>query len=326
LVEVIELKNCPACKSATLHPAFASETHRHNSLARMEKNLPAGVDAAFVRAFDKIHWKICGHCGLIFAGSRPPGTGSSPWYLPLFKISEERGYDTYPLPQSYVESKAKSNKRLYDIIAGQGLVPKNARLLHVRCATGELLRLAKENVGADVWGLDFFAACVTHANAMLGETRVAQMLEPEPQNPFPQKKFDVIIANHMATHAHDPATLMGHFRDWLADDGVLIVHNEPDHAQTLKSFRAYPRGINFFHKQLFTEDTFVSSMKSWGFEPVRIHVAGNDARKFEKNMMFACRRRDTHDGAKVDANKSVRLLKSWEWRRRIAELLRLVPA
>jgi SAM-dependent methyltransferase len=326
LVDIIELKHCPACQSAVLIPAFAHETKRHNSLARMGKDLPIGFDPVFVKAFDKIHWKICADCGLIFATTRPPGPGSGSWYLPLFKMSEERGYDTYPLPESYAASKAQSNKRLYEIITANELIAKGAHLLHVRCATGDLLKLAKENLEADVWGLDFFVACVTHANAMLGEPRVAQMLEPEPQNPFPQKKFDVIIANHMTTHAHDPVTLIGRFRDWLTDDGVLIVHNEPNHQETLKSFRAYPRGINFFHKQLFTEDTFMSSMKSWGFEPTRIKSTGDDARKFEKNMMFVCRKQGPQNSQKVDGNKSVRLLKSWERRRSISEFLRLVPA
>lgn len=307
-------------------PAFAKETRRHNSLNRLGRDLPPGIDPAFLKAFDKVHWSICKDCGLIFAGLRPPGAGSSAWYLPLFKHSEERGYDAFPLPGAYVASKAKSNGRLYDIIAARGLIRQGASLLHVRCATGELLRLAKQNLSADVWGLDFFAACVAHANTMLGETRVAQMIEPEPLNPFPQKKFDVIIANHMTTHAHEPAVLISRFRDWLNDDGVLIVYNEPDHQLTLKSFKAYPRGINFFHKQLFTEATFISSMRCWGFEPERILVTGDDARKFEKNMMFVCRKRGLSNVVKSDSKESASLLRSWEMRRRIAEFLRLVSA
>ena len=326
MVDVKELKHCPACGSAILVPAFAKEINRHNSLNRLARDLPLGVDPAFLKAFDKIHWSICKDCGLIFAGLRPPGAGSSAWYLPLFKHSEERGYDTFPLPGAYVASKAKSNGRLYDIITAHHLIQQGAILLHVRCATGELLRLAKQNQSADVWGLDFFAACVDHANKVLGEARVAQMTEPEPLNPFPQKKFDVIIANHMVTHAHEPAVLISRFRDWLADDGVLIVHNEPDHQLSLRSFKAYPRGINFFHKQLFTEATFISSMRCWGFEPERLHVTGEDARKFEKNMIFVCRKRELSNIAKSGAEKSARLLRNWETRRRIAEFLRLVSA
>jgi SAM-dependent methyltransferase len=324
LVKINDLKQCPACKSTALAPAFASESPAHNSLSRLGNDLPPGIDPAFLKAFNKIHWSICKDCGLIFAGLRPAGAGNSAWYLPLFKHSEERGYDSFPLPEKYVSSKAKSNARLYEIIAAKGLIPQGARLIQVRCATGELLRLAKQHLDADVWGLDFFSSCVAHANAILGETRVAQMTEPEPHNPFPQKKFDVIIANHMITHAHEPESLLGRFREWLSDDGVLIVYNEPDHQLTLKSFKAYPRGINFFHKQLFTEATFISSMRCWGFEPERIRVPGDDARKFEKNMMFVCRKQKPIKAAKGDWKQGARLLRGWETRRRIAKFLRLI--
>ncbi len=325
MVEVNELSACPACSSTNLLPAFAQETRRHNSVTRLADPTPPGVDPAIVKAFDKINWKICKNCGLIFAGRRPPsGNSIDSWYLTLFKISEERGYDVFPLPKAYVQSKAKSNAALLDLIMQHHSMAKGTRLLHVRCSTGELLKLAREKLDADAWGLDFFPSCVQHANAILGGDRVAQMRGPEPMNPFPQKTFDVIIANHMTTHSHDPAALMANFRKWLADDGVLIVHNEPDHQLTLKSFNAYSRGINFFHKQLFTEDTFISSLRSWGFEPTRIRGLGADARKLNKNMMFICRKRQPAKPENTGPQKSIALLKSWQFRRRIGDLLQLV--
>lgn len=324
MVDVIDLDRCPACSGRELVLAFASENGRHNSISRLDQKLPQELDPAFAKVFARLHWTICKSCALIFAARRPPGTGSSGWYLPLFKLSEERGYDIVPLPESYVQAKAKTAGRLLDIIASKGLIGKGAHVLQVRCATGQLLNLARQQFDADVWGLDYFPACIAHANAMLGENRVGPIIEPEPGNPFPQKIFDVIISNHMITHSHDPALLLSRYRQWLSKDGILVVHNELDHAKTLKSFKAYPRGINFFHKQLFTESTFISALRNWGFEPERVRPAGTDARKFEKNMMFVCRKREPALIANGDWRTSAALLRAWEGRRRIAEWLGIV--
>ncbi|NJM31512.1 MAG: class I SAM-dependent methyltransferase [Rhizobiales bacterium] len=324
MIEVVHVDRCVACGSKELRPAFAREDQRHTSLARLSGELPEGVDPAFLSTFTKIGWRICEHCGVIFAGNRPPAHGCESWYLPMFKLSEERGYDVSPLPESYVRGKAAGGAVLYGVLKERGLIARGARILHIRCATGELLRLAKENDGADVWGFDFFPSCVAHANEALGEDRVKLLEGPNPRISDCGVKFDLIVSNHMITHAHDPKLLALDLRGSLADGGALVTCNEPDHAKTLKSFRSYRRGINFFHKQLFSEETFVSSMRRWGYELERIAGTGGRARKLEKYMMFICRKSEPTHGPAGSAAKSAGLLRSWERRRRVAELLRLV--
>lgn len=327
MVHPIILNRCPTCGGGDFARVFRSEGVRHNSLARLDAaEAPQGVERGFYSDFDNPRWTVCKACGLAFAGVRPSNDGLEDWYLPLFKVCEERGYDTLPLPEDYVAGKRETHDRLHGILDGAGLIPSGARLLHVRCATGGLLELARDRNGADVWGLDFFSSCAAYANLRLGEDRVAQMIAPEPENPFPQKVFDVIVANHMVTHSHDPAALIGHFREWLADDGVLVVYNEPDHALTLNSATAYPRGLNFFHKQLFTEATFIASMRAWGFEPTRVEVAGADAKKFQKNMMFACRKSASVAPPPGDWRGIAGALRGWSRKRRLTELLGLAPA
>jgi hypothetical protein len=126
----------------------------------------------------------------------------------------------------------------------------------------------------------------------------------------------------MITHAHDPALLVQEFRNWLKPNGVLVVMNEPDHQRTLKSFKAYPRGINFFHKQLFTEETFCSAMNQWGFSIERVLDAKQP--KLARNMMFICRQASPATHASSNAVASRKLLQSWAFRRRLAELIGLV--
>lgn len=327
MADPILVTHCPACAGGDFEPVFRAEGVRHNSLARLDPSeAPAGVDPGFYKIYGRPRWSVCKACGLAFAGLRPSDDGVEDWYLPLFKVAEERGYDTLPLPDDYVAGKTETHDRLYEVLSGAGLIPQGARLLHVRCATGGLLELARDKDGADVWGLDFFGACVAHANGRLGEDRVLQMTRPEPETAPGGKAFDVIVSNHMVTHSHDPAALMERFRGWLAEDGVLVVYNEPDHAVTLKNSGAYPRGLNFFHKQLFTEATFVASMRAWGFEPTRVTVEGPDARKFQKNMMFACRKREPLAPPRGDWRGIAGALRGWSRIRRVTELLGLAPA
>ena len=237
MIEIVNVNHCVACGSAELRFAFGREGRRHNSLARLSGDLPKGVDPRFLSAAARIAWKICGHCGLIFAGNRPPAEGCESWYLPMFKLSEERSYDESPLPDDYVRGKAKSGAALYGMLKARGLIARGARILHIRCATGELLRLAKENDGADAWGFDFFPSCVAHANGMLGEDRVKLLAGPHPRISGFGGKFDLIVSNHMITHAHDPKLLALELRESLASNGVLIVYNEADHARTLEGRR-----------------------------------------------------------------------------------------
>jgi SAM-dependent methyltransferase len=213
----------------------------------------------------QLSWMTCDFCDLIFAGQRPTDQNIESWYLELFKTSEERNYDSFPLPTEYVEGKKQSGADLFAKLNQQGLIPHSSRVLHIRCATGEFLRLAQNERACKVTGLDFFPSSVRHANDALGTNAVFQMRGPQPENPFPDEQYDLIVSNHMVTHAHDPAALMTNFRKWLKDDGVLVLMNEPDHALSLKSWKSYPRGLNFFHKQMFTASTFKSSLAGWGF-------------------------------------------------------------
>ncbi len=323
-MEIVEVKHCYACGSAVFEAAFAMETSRHSSLMRVDATGLSAAAQAAQKTFAKPSWKICCDCGLIFAGKRPSNESSEDWYLDLFKLSEERGYDVTPLPPDYILGKENSGKRLFDLLSTNGLVPKGGSVLHIRCATGTFLREAQNQFQAEIAGTDFFAAGVAHANAVLGGNVVKQMAGPQPNNPFPDRRYDLIVSNHMITHAHDPATLVRHFREWLKPDGVLVVLNEPDHGQKLKSLKAYPRGINFFHKQLFSEATFRSAMAQWGFslEPMQ-HA---NQKKRSRDMIFACRLAAPSDKPTSSAAASRMLLRQWSMRRRISEWLGLIKA
>jgi cyclopropane fatty-acyl-phospholipid synthase-like methyltransferase len=321
-LEIVDVKNCYACGSADFEKAFANETLRHNSLLRVRSADLSSVGLKVQSTFSKPNWTICAVCGLIFAGHRPGEQGTAEWYLDLFKMSEQREYDITPLPQGFVTSKAASGKKLFELLSSLGVIKQGASVLHVRCATGSFLELVRQHKQCEISGMDFFSACVQHANAALGTEIVHQMNGPQPENPIPERRYDLIVSNHMLTHAHDPAKLVQNFRQWLKPNGVLVVLNEPDHQQTLGSFKAYPRGINFFHKQLFSENTFRSAMAQWGFELER--VLDPRQSKLMRNMMFVCRQVTPNAKPRSTPKSSRKLLRNWALRRRFAELIGLV--
>ncbi len=318
-MEIVRVTHCYSCGSAELETAFASESRRHNSLMRVDSTKLSVAAREVQKVFALPHWKICSVCGLIFAGLRPGDKDTADWYLELFKISEERGYDTSPLPQEFVEGKEASAAKLFDLLTSQSLLQKGCSVLHVRCATGAFLAHARNRCDATVAGTDFFPSCVSHANAALGDDTVKLMTGPLPDNPFPDRRYDLIVSNHMITHAHDPAALVQRFSDWLKPKGVLFVMNEPDHAKKLLSLKAYPRGINFFHKQLFSEDTFRSAMSRWGFSLTGLEGQTQTRRK--RDLMYICKKAAGQIALTSSAAASRKLLRQWSLRRRLSELL-----
>jgi 2-polyprenyl-3-methyl-5-hydroxy-6-metoxy-1,4-benzoquinol methylase len=322
--EAVYLTSCPGCGGADLISVFGRETARHNSLTRLASNTgEAAKHNDILRQFAQVGWTVCKHCALVFARRRPASAGCTDWYVPLFKLSEERSYDVFPLPPEFVEGKRKGQETLFRHLLDTGCIKDGAKILHIRCATGELLRLARQVKRAEVWGADFFPACVRHASAQLGESRVAEITGPEPDNPFAPRKFDLIISNHMITHSHDPGLLLRRYHDWLSEGGLLVVYNEIDHTPFLRSFSAYRRGINFFHKQLFTRVTFISLLRRCGFEPVHQDANMGSKSKLAKNMLMTFRKERPCFPARQDYRSSLRMMRAWQLRRQIAGFLRL---
>jgi SAM-dependent methyltransferase len=130
---------------------------------------------------------------------------------------------------------------------------------------------------------------------------------PEPKHPFAIKTFDVIVANHFLTHAHDPRALMAYFRSILSEDGTLILYNELDHDLSLKSMTAYARGLNFFHKQLFTRKTLIGFVQACGFSVEDISTG-----KKAKYITLLCRKATAVATQKGDAAQASKLLQSWK--------------
>jgi SAM-dependent methyltransferase len=279
---MITLTSCPGCSHDRLIPALPGSGRSDNSLGRLlGRPLPIDINGFDLAAHAKSAWSVCGNCGLMFAANRPDAQGLESWYPPLFQLSEERGYNTWPLPPNYIGHFLESVRRAYPHL--------------------------------DAYGLEYFEHPARYAKQLMGESRVAQISTPEPKHPFPVKRFDVIVANHFLTHAHEPKAFLAYLRSILSDTGTLVITNELDHALSFKSLTAYPRGLNFFHKQLFTRATLIPFLASCGFSSIDISEAPG---KTPKYIMLLCRKAAEVPQAPQDSKPPLALIRGWRWKHR----------
>jgi SAM-dependent methyltransferase len=77
--------------------------------------------------------------------------------------------------------------------------------------------------------------------------------------------FDVIIANHMLTHAVRPRDFLAAVRERLRPGGHLYLYNEPDDAEYLSEGKSMFSTLNAFHLQTFDGKSLVRGLAANGF-------------------------------------------------------------
>jgi SAM-dependent methyltransferase len=304
------LQNCPACNHTGVQAVFPGLTG-DNTLARLlNEPLPFALPGFDLAAHATSDWHACKNCALLFARNRPDATGLDQWYPKLFQYSEERNYNIAPLPQAYLDGKARSAQKFFAEIESHGVFAKAKSLIHFRTGPGHFLAEAKKaHPGLDIYGLEYFEHPAAYARTLVGGDNIEVIALPEPKHGFARETFDVVVANHFLTHAHDPGALMTYFRQILSEDGTLVLYNELDHDLSLKSMTAYARGLNFFHKQLFSRQTLLPFVESCGFAVTDISTRKNG--KLPKYVTLLCRKAAAKPMQKSDHAAALKLLQSW---------------
>ena len=318
------LDQCPGCGHGEILAAFPGGPASDNSLGRLLKRADAPALPGFnLAAHARSEWSVCGHCALMFARSRPQADGLEAWYPPLFQLSEERGYNTAPLPQTYIDGKRRGAEKLFQDFDALGLFAGATSLIHFRTGPGHFLDIVRRKYPAlEVYGLEYFEHPAAFAQSLVGSNRVARISAPEPVSPFPVQRFDLIIANHFLTHAHEPRKFLGYLRGLLSDTGTLVLYNELDHDLSFASMTAYPRGLNFFHKQLYTRSSLNAFVRSCGFAPEEISKPKNG--KPSKYITLRCTPADPAPAPASEPEHALRLLRTWRRKHRLYRALRWV--
>ena len=320
--EWLSLSACPACG------------HRHftvvspwNKLILLEK----APDATSAR-YD---YAVCHACGILFASRRPSGERYRFLLQHFEEVTAKRGGEAVtnlvlnPRPLSdadrdqlrrlasrgvFVSDHSGLSRREYlapllrdrfenslhtDVI-GALLAPRGARVLEVRSRAGSIL----DGLRA-AWGAEVYAMPIWESQQFL--LREVYGIETSPPIDFDrfdipfEGAFDLVICNHMITHAVRVSDFLATIRGRLKPGGHLYLHNEPEDAEFLKSSQSMLATLNPLHLQAFDQASLVRALAANGFETVFV--------KHQKNqtLFLLARVAETAASAMSDAERQDRV-------------------
>ena len=285
--EWLTLTECPACG----HEHF-TVVSPWNKLILLEK----APDASSAR-YD---YAVCHACGILFASRRPSGHRYRFLLQHFEEVTAKRGGEAVtnlvlnPRPLSdgdreqlrrlasrgvFVSDHSGLSRREYlapllrdrfenslhtDVI-GALLQPRGARVLEVRSRAGSILDGLRSAWGADVYAMPIWES----QQFLLGEVYGINTSEPIDFDHFAipfEGRFDLVICNHMITHAVRLSEFLGTIRRKLAPGGHLYLHNEPDDAEFLKGSQSMLATLNPLHLQAFDRASLVRALTANGFE------------------------------------------------------------
>lgn len=216
-------------------------------------------------------YHACLDCGLIFARRRQ-SLESVALFYEWFAYLEKRDYAVYPPSKTYLEAKSQAASSHIGFLADNGMLSPGMTIAHVRCDAGSLLAQIRDQFpDCNLYGFDYFDSNIRYAH----DQRLDDVyrLNPAHLNLADGTAFDLIICNHIFTHAFDPIADLQLLYEALKPSGVLYVYGEIDHF-----LRFQPKGpyyqwvaLNNFHKQLFSPESLEVFMNKGGFSIEAMH-------------------------------------------------------
>ena len=254
------LNECPLCSNPELELV-----HRPNNLQNPEAR--GEVPAEWGRS----DYSFCSRCGLISARQRQD-PGSVADFYDEFNRLERRHYVTYPLPEKYIENQTVLANGLFEASAARTKHLEEPVVLNLRSECGIVLERFRRGLATEqVYALDHFETNCRYATEDLHLPHVAVLMPGTPNIPesWPPR-YDLVLANHMLTHALDLRRCMEILKALLKPGGMLLCYNEIDHAKMLLRHGVYKRGLNSFHTQLFSPKSFENLFRVCGLELVHL--------------------------------------------------------
>jgi SAM-dependent methyltransferase len=289
---IIELTACSVCG----HGAFTPVCEFNRFL--LSEAVP---DAAAMRA----DYALCHRCGVVFARRRPVGerfrflvehfeetigrvsaddqrgtkvlgsrrlTGEDNERLraraaqPMFVSEVPRQKQRQHLPQLRRDRLAVA---AHVEILGSLLTLDRPRVLEIRPRFGAIGGALRRLYGGDTFALPLFEAQQLLVREVYGAC-AEHLLDYDAFSIPYAGCFDLVVANHLLTHAVHPRDALATIRQRLAPGGHLYLYNEPDEGDFLDSGKSIFNTLNAFHLQTFDSAALSRALQSAGFAPVYI--------------------------------------------------------
>jgi SAM-dependent methyltransferase len=252
-------------------------------------------------------YSICHSCGVLFAARRPLGSRYHYLLAHFGEVVAKRGaagtgvitnrlLNPYPLTDADREElrrlaahgvfvsdhlgltgkqylapllRDRLENSIHTDILGSLLEPRGARVLEVRSRAGTILDGLRRAWGASVFAMPIWESQQFLLRELFGITTSPLINFEQFQIPF-DGTFDLIVCNHMFTHALRPRDFFAELRRKLNPGGHIYLYAEPDDAEFLAGNQSMFATLNPLHMQAFDQASLVRGLAANGFETVFI--------------------------------------------------------
>lgn len=152
-------------------------------------------------------------------------------------------------------------------IIGSLLQPRGWRVLEVRAKTGALIDGLRRYWGADVCSMPIWESQQWLVREFYGIPVSPPIDFDRFAVPF-EGRFDLIVCQHMLTHALRPAEFLAELRRVLKPGGHVYFYNEPDDIEFLGEGQSMIAHLNPLHMQTFDQASLERGLAANGFEVV----------------------------------------------------------
>lgn len=148
--------------------------------------------------------------------------------------------------------------------------PGRARLLDVGTGAGFLIE-AMTRLGWRAQGIEPSAEAAAYAERRAGLAAGSVRVSTAEMASFDESAFDLITVSHVLEHLHDPRRVLTRLREWLADDGRLIIWCPNFGSFESRFFGRLWYGLDVpRHLYHFTPETLTRLLADTGFRVERI--------------------------------------------------------
>lgn len=247
---------CPCCGGGDLTPvACRNDLHTIDGVSDSMKDSD---------------YHVCLDCGLIFARRRQSPESVALFYQ-WFAHLEHRDYAVYPPPKDYIQAKSDFAASQVGYLRDHDVLSPGMTIAQVRCDVGSFLSQIKEQFpSCTLHGYDYFDSNIRYAHEQ-GLNDV-ERLDPAGINLRDGTPYDLIVCNHIFTHAIDPAAELQQLYAALKPGGMLFLCNEADHILRFEPDGPFYQwvALNNFHKQLFSRPSLEKFLTGGGFSVVAL--------------------------------------------------------
>ena len=285
---ILTLDACPVCGGAE-----STKVSRYNRFVLFDR-VPDSAAAIY-------NYSLCHACGVVYAERRPAGERYR-WLLERFEETLGRTEVGSPRAGKFALSSSSlsdadreqlrrmaangvfvsahggltrkdylpslMNDRLANSmhaeILGSLLPMRSPRVLEIRSRLGSISAILQRLYGADCAVMTLFENQRFLIEEVYGFPAACPIDFDAFGIPF-EGRFDLIVSNHMLTHAVRPKTFLATVRERLNAGGCLYLYNEPLEGEFIDRGKSMFNTLNPFHLQTFNQPSAVRALEANGF-------------------------------------------------------------